>query len=298
MVYIYFDEYSDNNMMLVRKRNGNTEPVSKSKVQQFLKHAGASKTSELINTIMKGLPSKITSDELTTYFANTVQAAGYGNVAGRIEMISLHKRTSHSFTATMLGLPLSENFKEKIKKLQLDNHILHENDFTYDLFSLRTLERSYLMKNELNQIVERPQYMLMRVAASLYDDTENILSCYMRLSNKEYTHATPTLFNAGCKNGQYASCFLGVMQSDSIMGIFNTVKQCALISKTAGGIGLSISNIRASGSHIESAMGKSSGIVPMLRVFNETARYVDQGRRRKDPLQCTLNRGTATSKNS
>lgn len=268
-------------MMIVQKRNGTTEPVSKSKVQQFLKHAGASKTSDLVNTIMKGLPSKISSDELTQYFANTVQAAGYGDVAGRIEMISLHKKTNPSFTSTMLSLPLSTAFKEKIKSLQLDSYILHENDFSYDLFSLRTLERSYLMKNDLDQIVERPQYMLMRVAASLYDDLENIVSCYRRLSNKEYTHATPTLFNAGCRNGQYASCFLGVMQEDSIMGIFNTVKQCALISKTAGGIGLSISNIRASGSNIEGAMGKSNGIVPMLRVFNETARYVDQGRRRK-----------------
>jgi ribonucleoside-diphosphate reductase alpha chain len=269
------------NMMLVHKRSGSTEPVSKSKVQRFLTHAGALKTPELVNTIMKGLPSKITSDELITYFANTVQAAGYSDVAGRIEMIAIHKKTSPSFTATMLHLPLSENFKQKIKKLRLDNHILHENDFTYDLFSIRTLERSYLMKNELNQIVERPQYMLMRVAASLYEDTESILSCYRRLSKKEYTHATPTLFNAGMDKGQYASCFLGVMQEDSIMGIFNTVKQCALISKTAGGIGLSISNVRASGAHIKGAMGKSSGLVPMLRVFNETARYVDQGRRRK-----------------
>ena len=267
--------------MFVHKRNGTTEPVSKTKVQRFLSHVGAKKSSNLVDLIIKGLPTKIPSVELNTYFANTAQAAGHTLVAGRIEMLSIHRSTSPSFTKAMLSLPLDEAFLRKIEKLNLDKYILHENDFTYDLFSLRTLQRSYLMRNEENQLVERPQYMLMRVAASLYDDVENISKCYRRLSDKEYTHATPTLFNAGMPKGQYASCFLGVMQDDSILGIFNTVKQCALISKTAGGIGLSISNIRATGSHIQGAMGKSNGIVPMLRVFNETARYVDQGRRRK-----------------
>lgn len=267
--------------MIVCKRNGTTEPVSKTKLQRVLSHVGAPNASNLVETIVKGLPNRITSVELNNYSANIVQSSGHGLVAGRIEMLSIHKSTSPSFTSAMLSLPLDKSFKRKVERLGLDDYILHENDFTYDLFSLRTLQRSYLMRDENDQIVERPQYMLMRVAASLYDTVEDITGCYRRLSAKQYTHATPTLFNAGMPKGQYASCFLGVMQDDSIMGIFNTVKQCALISKTAGGIGLSISNVRGTGSHIKGAMGKSNGIVPMLRVFNETARYVDQGRRRK-----------------
>lgn len=267
--------------MLVHKRNGSTEPVSKAKVHRFLSHVSEGKTSGLVETIMKGIPANISAPQLNTYFANTAQSAGYGLVAGRIEMMGIHKQTSPSFTEAMLSLPLDPVFHAKVQRLPLDDHILHNNDFTYDLFALRTLQRSYLMRNKDGLIIERPQYMLMRVAASLYDTVEEIVHCYKALSAKEYTHATPTLFNAGMPNGQYASCFLGCMQDDSILGIFNTVKQCALISKTAGGIGLSISNIRSTGSHIQGAMGKSNGIVPMLRVFNETARYVDQGRRRK-----------------
>lgn len=267
--------------MLVHKRNGSTEPVSKAKVHRFLSHVGEGKTNGLVETIMKGIPANISASQLNTYFANTVQSAGHSLVAGRIEMMGIHKQTSASFTEAMLSLPLDPAFHAKVQRLPLDDQILHNNDFTYDLFALRTLQRSYLMRNKEGQIIERPQYMLMRVAASLYDTVEEIVNCYKALSAKEYTHATPTLFNAGMPKGQYASCFLGCMQDDSILGIFNTVKQCALISKTAGGIGLSISNIRSTGSHIQGAMGKSNGIVPMLRVFNETARYVDQGRRRK-----------------
>lgn len=267
--------------MLVTKRNGSTEPVSKAKVHRFLSHVSEGKTHGLVETIMKGIPSNISASQLNTYFANTAQAAGYGLVAGRIEMMGIRKQTSQSFTQAMLSLPLDPGFHKKIQRLQLDDHIIQNNDFTYDLFALRTLQRSYLMRDEHDNIVERPQYMLMRVAASLYETVDEIVNCYKALSAKEYTHATPTLFNAGMPKGQYASCFLGCMQDDSILGIFNTVKQCALISKTAGGIGLSISNIRSTGSHIQGAMGKSNGIVPMLRVFNETARYVDQGRRRK-----------------
>jgi ribonucleoside-diphosphate reductase alpha subunit len=267
--------------MLVVKRNGVHEPVSKKKIQRFLTHLGEGKIPHLVDTIMKGMPSEISSSELNTYFANTVQAAGYGLLAGRIEMVQLQKSTSPSFTTAMSQLPLDPLFLSRIQSINLDDEIIHENDFTYDLFALRTLKRSYLMKDKDDNIRERPQYMLMRVAATLYRTKEEIVHCYKALSAKEYTHATPTLFNSGMPRGQFASCFLGVMQDDSILGIFNTVKQCALISKTAGGIGLSISNIRATGSHIQGAMGASNGIVPMLRVFNETARYVDQGRRRK-----------------
>ena len=267
--------------MFVIKRNGCREPVSEQKIKTFFNRMGENSVPNLLDTIIKGLPTEISSLQLNSYFANTVQAAGFGLVAGRVEMSQLHKSTSPSFTDAMMKLPLDPVFQSRIQKISLDNEILHENDFTYDLFALRTLKRSYLMKDKHGEIVERPQYMLMRVAASLYETKDKIVQCYKAMSAKEYTHATPTLFNAGMQRGQYASCFLGVMQDDSILGIFNTVKQCALISKTAGGIGLSISNIRSTGSHIQGAMGASNGIVPMLRVFNETARYVDQGRRRK-----------------
>lgn len=267
--------------MLVAKRDGRIQPISKTKLQRCLSHVGATRVTGLVDSLMKGLPAQLTSVELNEYFSNTAQSAGYGLIAGRLEMLSIHKRTSSSFTAAMNELPLDSAFKSKINTLKLDEYILHENDFSYDLFSLRTLQKSYLMRDEHDNLVERPQYLLMRVAASLYDNVSDIVKTYRRLSAKEYTHATPTMFNAGMPNGQFASCFLGVMQSDSINGIFNTVKQCAMISKTAGGIGLSISNIRSSGSHIKGAMGKSNGIVPMLQVFNATARYVDQGRRRK-----------------
>ena len=280
--------------MLVKKRNGTTEPFSKMKLRKFLDYTGvdgetlSGPESALVDSIVKGLPQEITSDSLHSYLASTAQAAGKGLIAGRIEMLKIHKQTSPSFTRAMLSLPLEPDFLKKIEKLNLDRFILQQNDFSYDLFALRTLQRSYLMRDELNMLVERPQYMLMRVAASLYDTVDEIVNCYNALSTKEYTHATPTLFNAGAVKNQYASCFLGVMKSDSISGIFDTVKQCAMISKTAGGIGMSISNIRSTGSHIAGAMGQSNGIVPMLRVFNETARYVDQGRRRKGSIAMYL----------
>ena len=275
--------------MLVKKRNGSTEPFSKMKLRKFLDHTGETgPESALVDSIVKGLPKEITSDSLHSYLANTAQAAGKGLIAGRIEMLKIHKQTSPSFTQAMLCLSLEPDFLKKVQKLDLDRFILHQNDFSYDLFALKTLQRSYLMRDELNNLVERPQYMLMRVAASLYDTVDEVVNCYNALSAKEYTHATPTLFNAGAKKNQYASCFLGVMKSDSISGISDTVKQCAMISKTAGGIGMSISNIRSSGSHIAGAMGQSNGIVPMLRVFNETARYVDQGRRRKGSIAMYL----------
>ena len=178
--------------------------------------------------------------------------------------------------AAMCRLPLAPEVRRRALHLPLDKHIDHSMDFTYDIFAVRTLMRAYLMRAN-GKIVERPQYMLMRVACSLYETEQDIVNCYKMLSQKLYTHATPTLFNAGMVNGQLASCFLLNMQDDSIEGIFNTVHQCAKISKYAGGIGLSISNIRGRGSAIKGTNGISNGIVPMLRVFNSTAKYVDQG---------------------
>ena len=159
----------------------------------------------------------------------------------------------------------------------LDSHIIYNRDFNYDYFGFKTLERSYLLKIN-GKIVERPQHMLMRVAVGIHlNDLDAVLETYDLMSKKFFTHATPTLFNAGTPKPQMSSCFLLAMQDDSIDGIYDTLKQTAKISQSAGGIGLSIHNVRATGSYIRGTNGTSNGIVPMLRVFNDTARYVDQG---------------------
>lgn len=160
---------------------------------------------------------------------------------------------------------------------RLEAAIHHERDFTYDYFGFKTLERSYLVR--LNgEVVERPQYMLMRVSIGIHkEDIDSAIETYELLSQKFFTHATPTLFNAGTPNPQMSSCFLLSMKDDSIEGIYDTLKRCALISKSAGGIGLSVHNIRSANSYIRGTNGTSNGLVPMLRVFNDTARYVDQG---------------------
>ena len=159
----------------------------------------------------------------------------------------------------------------------LDGAILHDRDFEFDYFGFKTLEKAYLLKIDC-KVAERPQHMLMRVAVGIHlNDIDSALETYNLLSEKFFTHATPTLFNAGTPNPQMSSCFLTCMKEDSIDGIYDTLKNCAIISKYAGGIGLSLSNVRASASYIRGTNGTSNGIVPMLRVFNNTARYVDQG---------------------
>src|SRR5690606_35870487 len=162
-------------------------------------------------------------------------------------------------------------------KDKLDSTIIYNRDFGYVYFGVKTLERSYLLK--LNgKIAERPQHMLMRVSIGIHpDDLEAALETYELMSKKYFTHATPTLFNAGTPKPQMSSCFLLTLKEDSIDGIYDTLKQTAKISQSAGGIGLSIHNIRATGSYIAGTNGTSNGIVPMLKVFNDTARYVDQG---------------------
>lgn len=160
---------------------------------------------------------------------------------------------------------------------ELDKVIDFSRDFNYDFFGFKTLERSYLLKVD-GKIVERPQHMIMRVAVSIHrDDIQAAIETYDLMSKKYFTHATPTLFNAGLPNSQMSSCFLLALKDDSISGIYDTLSQCAQISKSAGGIGISISNIRARDSYIRGTNGTSNGIVPMLRVYNDTARYVDQG---------------------
>ncbi|OVA00236.1 Ribonucleotide reductase large subunit [Macleaya cordata] len=213
-------------------------------------------------------------------------------LAARIVVSNLHKNTKKSFSETIkdmykhvnegsgLKAPLiADDVYEIIMKNAelLDSEIIYDRDFEYDYFGFKTLERSYLLKVQ-GKVVERPQHMLMRVAVGIHkDDIDSVLKTYHLMSQRWFTHASPTLFNAGTPRPQLSSCFLVCMKEDSIEGIYDTLKECAVISKSAGGIGVSVHNIRATGSYIRGTNGTSNGIVPMLRVFNDTARYVDQG---------------------
>lgn len=231
-----------------------------------------------------GLDEHNDDDNLLGFLANTAasftnDSYDYAQLAGRLEMIQLYRHTEDTFTKAMLSIEslLDPFFVKKIKAYDYSQHIEHENDFTYDIIGVRTLLRSYLLKDNQGKTVERPQYLLMRVAVFLNDDLESVLKTYFALSEKFYTHASPTLFHCGMKHHQLASCFLLPVVDDSIEGIYDTLKNCALISKSAGGIGISVSNIRAKGTFIHGTNGTSNGLVPMLRVFNNTARFVDQG---------------------
>jgi len=220
------------------------------------------------------------------------QHPDYSNLAARISVSNLHKETTDKFsdltqkfyeyihprTGQPASLVSKEYYQVVMKnKDRLDSTIAISRDFDYDYFGFKTLEKSYLLKLD-GKIAERPQMMLMRVAIGIHgDDLDRAIETYHMLSLKYFTHATPTLFNAGSENPQMSSCFLLTMKEDSIDGIYDTLKNCAVISKYAGGIGLAIHNIRASSSYIRGTNGTSNGIVPMLRVFNNTARYVDQG---------------------
>jgi ribonucleoside-diphosphate reductase alpha chain len=222
----------------------------------------------------------------------TTRHPDFAKLAARIAVSNLHKVTSKSFSNTMKRLyqhvdpkngqnaPMIGKETWKIIKehaAELDEAILYDRDFSYDFFGFKTLERSYLMKID-GKTVERPQHMIMRVAVGIHgNDIPAAIETYNLMSEKWFTHATPTLFNAGTPKPQLSSCFLLTMKDDSIDGIYDTLKQCAKISQSAGGIGLSIHNIRAKGSYIKGTGGTSNGIVPMLRNFDMTARYVDQG---------------------
>jgi ribonucleoside-diphosphate reductase alpha chain len=239
----------------------------------------------------------VTTSELDNLAAETAATMttthpDYALLAARISVSNLHKNTKKSFVDTMTDLYtyvnprtgkkaplLADNVYKIIKDNAelLDSTIIYNRDFAYDYFGFKTLERSYLLK--LNgEIAERPQHMLMRVSVGIHlDDLDAAIETYHLMSKKYFTHATPTLFNSGTPKPQMSSCFLLAMKDDSIDGIYDTLKQTAKISQSAGGIGLSIHNIRATGSYIAGTNGTSNGIVPMLRVFNDTARYVDQG---------------------
>ena len=245
----------------------------------------------------QGVFPGVTTTELDTLAAETAaymstQHPDFSVLAARLSVSNLHKQTKKSFSETATDLrnyqhPITKTAAPLIaedvhaiiqeNKATLDSAIVYDRDFSYDYFGFKTLERAYLLKME-GKIVERPQQMIMRVAVGIHKtNIERVLETYDLMSRMFFTHATPTLFNAGTPRPQLASCFLMTMQEDSIEGIYDTLSNCASISKYAGGIGLSIHDIRASGSYIAGTNGSSNGIVPMLRVFNNTARYVDQG---------------------
>ena len=216
----------------------------------------------------------------------------YAILAARIAISNLHKETEKTFSTVVDNLfkwvnpktgkkaPMIAEDVHKVvmeNKETLDSAIIYDRDFAYNYFGFKTLERSYLIRIN-GKIVERPQHMIMRVAVGIHGaNLEKVIETYNLMSERYFTHASPTLFNAGTPNPQMSSCFLVAMQDDSIDGIYETLKTCAKISKTAGGIGLHIHNIRAKGSYIAGTNGYSNGIVPMLRAYDATARYVDQG---------------------
>jgi len=288
--------------MYVVKRDGKKEPVMFDKITARVRKLcyGLNTLVDPVKVAMRvieGLYDGVTTSELDNLAAEiaatmTTTHPDYAKLAARISVSNLHKNTKKSFSETMQDLyeyvnprtgkkaPLvsDEVYKVIAENAEaLDSTIIYNRDFGYDYFGFKTLERSYLLK--LNgKIVERPQHMLMRVAVGIHlDDLDAAIETYELMSKKYFTHATPTLFNSGTPKPQMSSCFLLAMKDDSIDGIYDTLKQTAKISQSAGGIGLSIHNIRATGSYIAGTNGTSNGIVPMLRVFNDTARYVDQG---------------------
>ncbi|MCX3266172.1 ribonucleoside-diphosphate reductase subunit alpha [Pedobacter agri] len=289
--------------MFVLKRDGRKEPVQFDKITARIQKLCYSLNSDLVDPIdvakkvIEGLYDGVTTSELDNLAAETAASLttkhpDYALLASRIAVSNLHKNTTKSFSGTMKMLyeyfdpkaqkpaPLiADDVYEIIAKNAdiLDSSIIYDRDFGFDYFGFKTLEKSYLLKVN-GAIVERPQHLFMRVSVGIHkEDIESAIKTYNLMSERWFTHATPTLFNAATPKPQMSSCFLLTMQDDSIEGIYDTLKQTAKISQSAGGIGLSIHNIRATGSYIGGTNGTSNGIIPMLRVFNDTARYVDQG---------------------
>ncbi|WP_339788654.1 MAG: ribonucleoside-diphosphate reductase subunit alpha [Imperialibacter sp.] len=289
--------------MLVIKRDGHRESVKFDKITARIEklcyalNADYISPVEVAMKVINGLYDGVSTQQLDNLAAETAASMAtkhpdYAILAARIAVSNLHKVTSKSFSNTMKRLytyvdpktgenaPLISKEAWKVIKenaAHLDSSIIYDRDFGYDYFGFKTLERSYLIRLD-GQVVERPQHMLMRVAVGIHmDDIDSVIETYNLLSEKWFTHATPTLFNAGTPKPQLSSCFLLQMKDDSIDGIYDTLKQCAKISQSAGGIGLSIHNVRATGSYIRGTNGVSNGIIPMLRNFDMTARYVDQG---------------------
>ena len=289
--------------MFVIKRDTKRESVKFDKITARIEKLCYGLDRRFVNSIdvakkvIEGLYDGVTTTELDNLAAETaasltVKHPDYALLASRIAVSNLHKNTIKSFSRTMRLLYDARDGKtgKAVPMLAddiwviirdnaelLDSTIIYDRDYGFDFFGFRTLEKSYLLKVDGN-VVERPQHMYMRVAVGIHrDDIESAIRTYHLMSERWFTHATPTLFNAGTPKPQMSSCFLLAMKDDSIDGIYDTLKQTAKISQSAGGIGLSIHNIRATGTYIGGTNGTSNGIIPMLRVFNDTARYVDQG---------------------
>ncbi len=287
----------------VVKRNGEKEDVRFDAIQEKLTVLSEGLNPKWVDPgmvtklVIEGLYDGVTTSELDELSAETAASLAshhpdYSKLAARICVDNLHRSTKGVFSEVIADLrnyvdsesgkhaPLISQEVHDIvmaNKDQLDNYMDYQRDHNYDYFGFKTLERSYLLRLD-GEVAERPQHMLMRVAIGIHhDDIEKALTTYDLMSEGWFTHATPTLFNSGTPKPQMSSCFLLTMKDDSLDGIYDTLKQCALISKSAGGIGLSIHQIRSKGSYIKGTNGYSNGLVPMLRVFNDTARYVDQG---------------------
>eukprot|EP00802_Teleaulax_amphioxeia_P006652 Tamp_06656.p1 GENE.Tamp_06656~~Tamp_06656.p1 ORF type:complete len:831 (+),score=294.83 Tamp_06656:66-2495(+) len=289
--------------MYVQKRNGKSERVQFDKISSRIQKLAYGLNQDFVDPayitqkVIKGVYAGVTTVQLDTLAAETAaylttEHPDYSILAARIAVSNLHKQTEKCFSAVMHALyscvdassgrhaPLLSTDVYKIimeHKEELDSAIIYDRDYSYDYFGFKTLERSYLLKVN-GKIAERPQHMLMRVSIGIHkEDIAAAIETYNYMSQKFFTHASPTLFNSGTPHPQMSSCFLVHLKDDSIEGIYDTLKICAQISKSAGGIGLNIHNIRARGSYIRGTNGTSNGLVPMLRVFNSTARYVDQG---------------------
>jgi ribonucleoside-diphosphate reductase alpha chain len=288
--------------MFVIKRDGKKESVKFDKVTARIQKLSYGLSPivdiyEVAKKAIEGIYDLVPTTELDNLAAETAASLttkhpDYAVLASRIAVSNLHKNTTKSFSQTMRSLhgymhpmtgkkmPLiADDVMDIINENAdlLDSTIIYDRDYGFDFFGFKTLEKSYLLKIN-GKIAERPQHMYMRVAVGIHkNDLESAIKTYHLMSERWFTHATPTLFNAGTPKPQMSSCFLFTMKDDSIDGIYDTLKQTAKISQSAGGIGLAIHNIRATGSYIGGTNGTSNGIIPMLRVFNDTARYVDQG---------------------
>ncbi len=289
--------------MFVIKRDGTSESVKFDKITARIQKLSYGLEPahvdpiQVAKKVIDGVYDGVTTSELDNLAAET--AAGltsrhpdYALLASRIAVSNLHKNTIKSFSKTIEALYtyidpktntpaklIADDVHEIVQKNAqlLDSSIIYDRDFGYDYFGFKTLERSYLLKMH-GKVAERPQHMIMRVAVGIHkEDIQAAIQTYNLMSERWFTHATPTLFNAGTPKPQMSSCFLLQAKEDSIDGIYDTLKNCAKISQSAGGIGISIHNIRATGSYIKGTNGTSNGIIPMLKVYNETARYVDQG---------------------
>jgi ribonucleoside-diphosphate reductase alpha chain len=289
--------------MFVIKRDGKKETVKFDKITARIEKLCYGLNPALVDPIdvakkvIEGLFDGVTTSELDNLAAETAASLttkhpDYALLASRIAVSNLHKNTTKSFSETMRRLHeyidpktgkdaslLANDVWQIIEENAelLDSTIIYDRDFGFDYFGFKTLEKSYLLKLD-GKIAERPQHLFMRVSIGIHkEDIDSAIKTYHLMSERWFTHATPTLFNAGTPKPQMSSCFLLTMKDDSIEGIYDTLKQTAKISQSAGGIGLSIHNVRATGSYISGTNGTSNGIIPMLRVFNDTARYVDQG---------------------